>query len=49
MLNYVASQIKKVAIHDWDRKKINSVSDKSFRYYNLIDYFSPHLYIVNFS
>ena len=28
-------QIEKIATYDLDRKKINLVSNKSFRYYNL--------------
>ena len=36
MLKNVASmQIQKVAILDSDRKKINLILNKSFRYYNL--------------
>ena len=28
-------QIEKIATYDLDRKKINLISNKSFRYYNL--------------
>ena len=42
MLNNIAStQIENIVINDSDRKKINLISNKSFRYFNIvIDYFS---------
>ena len=34
--NVASTQLEKVAIHDSDRKKINLILIKSFRYHNLI-------------
>ena len=35
LTNVASIQIKKGAIYDSERKKINLISSKSFRYYNL--------------
>ena len=43
-------KIQKVATYDSDRKKINLIPNKSFRYYNLIiDNFLTHSYLVDIS
>ena len=33
--NLAAIQIEKIALYDLDRKKINLILNKTFRYYNL--------------
>ena len=52
MLNNVAStKIENVAIYDLDRKKNQFIFKQIIQILQplVIDYFSPHLYTVNFS